>query len=95
MRDLYVDVRGSDPGVGDEPFERGGAYLIVRASGTDGRVDLEVVDDHLEDALDSSCVVRRGDALWERCHSPAQDDGPDFVDRHGDQLGMFDARVAP
>jgi hypothetical protein len=57
-------------------------------------MDLQIVDDHLEDALDVPCVVRRSEPLWERPDSPAQDDCADLVHRHGDQLRMSDARIA-
>jgi hypothetical protein len=94
VRNLDVDVRRPDPMVRGQPLERRDAYLIIAAARADGGMDLQVVDDYLEDALDVSCVVRRGEPLWERRDSPAQDDGADLVHRHGDQLGMFDARIA-
>lgn len=78
--DLDADVGRPDPRVPDQPLERRGAKLIVRVPVPDGRVDLQVVDDHLKNTLHVAGIARRGEALWERCHRPVQDDGADLVD---------------
>ena len=94
MRNLDADVRRSDPGVRGQPLDRRSAYLIVGSARSDGRVDLQVIDDHVEDALGASCGARRSEPLRKRRDSPTQYDRADLVHRHGDQLGMFDAGIA-
>jgi hypothetical protein len=94
MRNLDVNVRRPDPAVRYEPLERRDADLIVAAARADGSVDLEVVDDHVEDAFNVPRIMRRSEPLGERRDSATQDDGADLIHRHGDQLGIFDAWVA-
>jgi hypothetical protein len=61
---------------------------------TNGRAQPQVVDDHVEDALDVSRVVRRGEPLRKRPDRPAENDGADLVDRYGNQPGMSNAGIA-